>query len=90
MVDVSDKDVTARSARASGRVRMEASTLARILDGGMAKGDVLFSATGVTDGNMLAGVRFAKNFIETHTIVMRSHSRTVREIIAKHQDLDKF
>ena len=55
-----------------------------------AKGDVLFSATGVTDGNMLAGVRFAKNFIETHTIVMRSHSRTVREIIAKHQDLDKF
>ena len=56
----------------------------------MAKGDVLFSATGVTDGNMLAGVRFAKNFIETHTIVMRSHSRTVREIIAKHQDLDKF
>lgn len=56
----------------------------------MAKGDVLFSATGVTDGNMLAGVRFAKNFIETHTIVMRAHSRTVREIIAKHQDLDKF
>ena len=45
---------------------------------------------GVTDGNMLAGVRFTKNYIETHTIVMRSSSRTVREIIAKHQDLDKF
>ena len=38
MVDVSDKDVSARSARASGLVRMEASTLALILDRGMAKG----------------------------------------------------
>ncbi|MGB3500952.1 MAG: class II fructose-bisphosphatase [Mesorhizobium sp.] len=56
----------------------------------MASGDVLFAATGVTDGNMLSGVRFTRNFIETHTIVMRSSSRTVREIIAKHQDLDKF
>ena len=56
----------------------------------LAPGEVMFAATGVTDGDMLRGVRFAKNFIETHTIVMRSHSRTVREIIAKHQDLDKF
>ena len=56
----------------------------------LASGDVLFAATGVTDGNMLSGVRFTKTFIETHTIVMRSSSRTVREIIAKHQDLDKF
>jgi len=56
----------------------------------MASGDVLFAATGVTDGNMLAGVKFTKTYIETHTIVMRSSSRTVREIIAKHQDMDKF
>jgi fructose-1,6-bisphosphatase II / sedoheptulose-1,7-bisphosphatase len=56
----------------------------------MASGDVLFAATGVTDGNMLSGVKFTRNFIETHTIVMRSSSRTVREIIARHQDLDKF
>ncbi|MCR5859267.1 class II fructose-bisphosphatase [Mesorhizobium sp. J428] len=56
----------------------------------MASGDVLFAATGVTDGNMLAGVKFTKNYIETQTIVMRSSSRTVREIIARHQDLDKF
>ncbi|MDP3897435.1 MAG: class II fructose-bisphosphatase [Mesorhizobium sp.] len=56
----------------------------------LASGDVLFAATGVTDGNMLAGVKFTKNYIETHTIVMRSSSRTVREIIAKHQDPDKF
>ena len=53
MVDVSGKDVTARSARASGLVRMEASTLALILDRGMAKGDVLGVAR-------LAGIMAAK------------------------------
>jgi fructose-1,6-bisphosphatase II / sedoheptulose-1,7-bisphosphatase len=56
----------------------------------MARGDVLFAATGVTDGNMLSGVKFARDFIQTHTVVMRSSSRTVREIKARHQDLDKF
>ena len=56
----------------------------------MARGDVLFAATGVTDGNLLAGVKFARESIQTHTIVMRSSSRTVREIRARHQDLDKF
>lgn len=56
----------------------------------MARGDVLFAATGVTDGNMLSGVKFGRDSIQTHTIVMRSSSQTVREIKAKHQDLDKF
>lgn len=56
----------------------------------MARGDVLFAATGVTDGNLLQGVRFTRDAIITHTIVMRSSSRTVREIKARHQDLTKF
>jgi fructose-1,6-bisphosphatase II / sedoheptulose-1,7-bisphosphatase len=56
----------------------------------MARGDVLFAATGVTDGNMLAGVKFGRNSITTDTIVLRSSSRTVREIKARHQDLGKF
>lgn len=56
----------------------------------MARGDVLFAATGVTDGNMLAGVKFGRNSITTHMIVLRSSSRTVREIKARHQDLEKF
>ncbi len=56
----------------------------------MARGDVLFAATGVTDGNMLAGVKFGRNYITTDTIVLRSSSRTVREIKARHQDVDKF
>jgi fructose-1,6-bisphosphatase II / sedoheptulose-1,7-bisphosphatase len=45
----------------------------------------------VTDGNMLQGVRFAREKRSSdHTIVMRSSSRTVREIKARHQDLAKF
>ena len=56
----------------------------------MAKGDVLFAATGVTDGNLLSGVKIAKNYIQTDTIVMRSHSGTIRNIIARHQDMTKF
>ncbi|MEJ6783040.1 class II fructose-bisphosphatase [Aminobacter sp. Piv2-1] len=56
----------------------------------MARGDVLFAATGVTDGNLLAGVKFGRDSITTHTIVLRSSSKTVREIKARHQDLEKF
>ena len=56
----------------------------------MARGDVLFAATGVTDGNMLAGVRFGRRSITTHTVVMRAATGTVRWIKAEHQDLTKF
>ena len=56
----------------------------------MAKGDVLFAATGVTDGNMLSGVKFGRKEIQTHTVVMRSSTGTVREIKARHQDTSKF
>lgn len=56
----------------------------------MASGDVYFSATGVTDGNLLQGVRFGKGWITTHTVVMRSSTGTVRHIKARHTDLSKF
>ncbi len=56
----------------------------------MAKGDVLFAATGVTDGNLLSGVHFGKRSIATHTVVMRASSGTIRWIKAEHQDLGKF
>ena len=56
----------------------------------MASGDVLFAATGVTDGNLLSGVHFAKRSITTHTVVMRASSRTIRWIKAVHQDPEKF
>lgn len=56
----------------------------------MAQGDVLFAATGVTDGNMLRGVQFHHNHITTHTVVMRSSTGTVRWIDARHEDREKF
>jgi len=56
----------------------------------MARGDVLFSATGVTDGNMLSGVKFSHNHIQTETIVMRAHSGTVRHIKTRHHNMAKF
>jgi len=56
----------------------------------MAKGDVLFAATGVTDGNLLSGVKFTRSFIETDTVVMRSHTGTIRNIRARHQNVEKF
>ncbi|PLX73865.1 MAG: fructose-bisphosphatase class II [Desulfuromonas sp.] len=50
----------------------------------MASGDVFFAATGVTNGELLNGVRYFSGGAETHTIVMRSKSRTVRFIEARH------
>jgi fructose-1,6-bisphosphatase II / sedoheptulose-1,7-bisphosphatase len=56
----------------------------------MVRGDCLFSATGVTNGDMLRGVRFGKEIIETETVVMRSVTGTVRWIRAEHRQFDKF
>jgi fructose-1,6-bisphosphatase II / sedoheptulose-1,7-bisphosphatase len=50
----------------------------------MAKGDVMFAATGVTPGAMLRGVRRFGHGAFTHSIVMRSKSGTVRFIEAHH------
>jgi fructose-1,6-bisphosphatase II / sedoheptulose-1,7-bisphosphatase len=50
----------------------------------MAKGDVMFAATGVTNGSMLKGVRRFHNGAETHSIVMRSKTGTVRWVSAHH------
>lgn len=50
----------------------------------MAKGDVMFAATGVTTGSMLDGVRRFPGGAETHSIVMRSKTGTIRTIRAEH------
>jgi fructose-1,6-bisphosphatase II / sedoheptulose-1,7-bisphosphatase len=50
----------------------------------MASGDVVFAATGVTDGSMLEGVHKSGNFITTESVVMRSATGTVRWIKARH------
>ncbi len=46
----------------------------------MACDDVIFSATGITDGSLLDGVRFRGEFAETETVVMRSKTGTVRRV----------
>ena len=50
----------------------------------MAKGDVMFAATGVTDGSMLAGVKRFDGGATTQSIVMRASTGTVRIIDAEH------
>ena len=50
----------------------------------LAKGDVMFSATGVTDGTLLKGVRISKNHAFTYSVVMRSETSTIRYINAQH------
>lgn len=50
----------------------------------LAAGDVLFSATGVTSGAMLRGVRATPRGAITHSIVMRSKSGTVRYVEGHH------
>jgi fructose-1,6-bisphosphatase II / sedoheptulose-1,7-bisphosphatase len=53
-----------------------------ILD--LAKGDVMFAATGVTDGSMLKGIRRFPGGASTHSIIMRSKTGTVRVVEATH------
>lgn len=48
-----------------------------------------FAATGITDGELLKGVRYSAKGAETHSLVMRSKSGTVRTISAFHK-LDKL
>jgi fructose-1,6-bisphosphatase II len=46
--------------------------------------DVFFAATGVTDGDMLQGVRYPRGKATTESLVMRSRSGTVRRVQATH------
>jgi fructose-1,6-bisphosphatase II len=47
--------------------------------------DVFFAITGITDGELLDGVKYTGQGARTHSLVMRSRSGTVREIIAFHR-----
>ncbi len=63
MVDVSDKDITKRIARASGTITMQAETVAAIRENRLKKGDVLATAR-------IAGVMAAKR---THDLIPLCH-----------------
>jgi fructose-1,6-bisphosphatase II / sedoheptulose-1,7-bisphosphatase len=49
----------------------------------MVRADAIFAATGVTNGALLDGVEVVDGFVHTHTIVMNSFTRTVREVRMK-------
>ncbi len=55
----------------------------------LAGGDVMFAATGVTDGSMLKGVRRSQGAATTESMVMRSKTGTVRIVAAEHNFLRK-
>lgn len=55
----------------------------------LASGDVMFAATGVTDGSMLDGIHRVGDKISTHTVIMRSATGTVRWIRAQHRAENK-
>ena len=70
MVDVSDKDVTARSATASALVKMRPETLTLILGGKAKKGDVLATAR-------IAGIMAAK---KTHELIPLCHPLMITKV----------
>ena len=51
----------------------------------LAKGDVIFAATGVTDGTLLEGVKRRKACITTESVVMRASTGTVRWVKGEHR-----
>jgi fructose-1,6-bisphosphatase II / sedoheptulose-1,7-bisphosphatase len=53
----------------------------------MVKGDVIFAATGVTDGSILRGARRDGKWMETETILMRSKSGSVRHITYRQKNM---
>jgi len=52
----------------------------------LAKGDVIFAATGVTDGSLLEGVKRRKSCITTESVVMRASTGTVRWVRGEHRN----
>lgn len=51
----------------------------------LARGEVMFSATGVTSGDLLRGVRYRRGMAYTESIVMTSDTGTIRRIETQHR-----
>ena len=54
------------------------------MDDLVSSNDVFFAATGITDGELLEGVRYSGQWAETQSLVIRGKTGTVRWIHAKH------
>lgn len=55
----------------------------------LARGNVMFCATGVTSGSMLNGVKFTGGHAKTHSMIMRSETGTIRFVEAHHNFVKK-
>lgn len=55
----------------------------------LARGSVIFAATGITKGDLLEGVRYRRGFAMTESIVMQSRSGTLRKIQTMHKYDDR-
>ena len=51
----------------------------------LASGNVMFSATGITQGTFLNGIRFFQGGATSHSVVMRSETGTIRYIQTEHR-----
>jgi fructose-1,6-bisphosphatase II len=56
----------------------------------LADGNVMFSATGITSGDLLKGVRYRRGYALTESIVMLSTNGTIRRIETMHRDVDNY
>jgi fructose-1,6-bisphosphatase II len=74
-------DAERRSAAAQGLDAHQVLTINDLVAGD----NVFFAATGITDGELLEGVRFQRGGATTYSIVMRSKSGTIRTIISQHR-----
>ncbi|MGH2628348.1 MAG: fructose-bisphosphatase class II family protein, partial [Anaerolineales bacterium] len=71
----------------AARARAQGYDLEKVLaiDDLVHSNDVFFAATGITDGELLDGVKYSGTGARTHSLVMRARTGTVREIIATHR-----
>ncbi len=56
----------------------------------LAKGNVMFCATGVTQGTFLSGIRFFPGGAHSHSVVMRSETGTIRYVQTEHRFEKKY
>ena len=76
-----------RDENEASEARAQGYDLDRILeiDDLVASDDIFFALTGITDGELVDGVKYFGGGARTHSLVMRARTGTVREIIATHR-----
>lgn len=79
---IAENDEQIRRAKAMGHEDVDAVLM---LDDLVSTDDVMFVATGVTTGDVLKGIEKQDNLVKTHTVVLRSKTKTVRFLETTYQ-----